>query len=261
HTAHLNAIVNFGKENGTISKDLNVKLPVYSMLHSGRDISKTEITGIFKLLKREMKRDPSLREATTISLALFMLNIAFQGLAPTDFARLKVGDVSFTSLSLYNKEYSGRKKDAKEEVVIVNTYRQKTKQPVKIVAVSGPVKDILKALMKGKNSDDFLLPCFKTGREYTAEQRQNRLANFFNKMSRVINSELRKNGVLFTRTKITFYYARHAFCNLVDSLDIPRHLIQYLIGHRVSVLERNYLRQISSSEQAAISKRLFALIS
>lgn len=58
--------------------------------------------------------------------------------------------------------------------------------------------------------------------------------------------------------RVTFYYARHAFCNLIDGLDVPRHLIQHMIGHRTTVLETNYLRKITPWEQAQLSNAILS---
>lgn len=85
-------------------------------------------------------------------------------------------------------------------------------------------------------------------------QRQNRLANYFYKISRHINE------CVPLHRRITFYFARHAFCNLADSLDVPRHIIQTLIGHRTSVLEKSYPRAATLNEQYLISEKIFDIL-
>lgn len=115
--------------------------------------------------------------------------------------------------------------------------------------------------MAGKKDDDYLLSCFNPSVCYSASQRQNRLANYFNMMARNLNKAVSKyyrQHNLGESRRITFYFARHAFCNLVDSMDVPRHIIQNMVGHRSSVLEMSYLRPITPWQQAQISHTLLS---
>ncbi|MDE5712469.1 MAG: hypothetical protein K2I16_02435, partial [Muribaculaceae bacterium] len=97
---------------------------------------------------------------------------------------------------------------------------------------------------------------------YTPEQRQDRLANYFYKLSSNLNKALKEENIdrdeMGDTRRVTFYYARHAFCNLIDGLDVPRYLIQHMIGHRTTVLETNYLRRITPWEQAQLSNAILS---
>lgn len=262
HISRLNAVINMGKENGDISRTFSPKLPSYPLFPTDRNLSEKDIKEIYRLFKIKIKRDPKIRNEDTLSLAIFILDIAFQGLAPTDLASLTVGDLSFSVVAPDFNKLDKHSNDNKNiEVVTIKTLRRKTGIPVSIATVLQPIRQIIKVLTTGKRDDDYLIPCYDRNKPYSPEQRQSRLANFFHKMTICLNSVIEANCGKQVRRQITYYYARHAYCNLVDSLDIPRHLIQYLIGHRVTVLERSYLRRITLSEQAAISSRLFQLLS
>lgn len=257
----LKTVINFGKEAGWIDSRLKVKMPRYHTAVSDYNLSHSEISEIYSLFRKHISRDPSMKRLETLSLALFILEIAFQGLAPVDMARLRVGDILLTSIPLPDKigdlRFADNHTPPHIEVAIVKTFRKKTGIPVSIVADTTLVGKILESLMKDKCDDDYLLPCFSKDKTYTPEKRQNRLANFFNLLAARLNDTLGTIG--FTR-RVTYYFARHAFCNLVDSLDVPRHIIQHLIGHRTTVLERSYLRTITPSEQAYISHRIYRLL-
>lgn len=149
-------------------------------------------------------------------------------------------------------------------MVIANTTRQKTGRPVTIVAWLEPIREVVKALTRSKENDDYLIPCFCKQKVLTPEQRQNRLANYFNKMARLLNHILDEHYAgsdRLTHRAISFYYARHAFCNMADSLDIPRHIIQRMVGHKATTLEKNYLRPITLWEQALVSREIFRTLS
>ncbi|MDE7109765.1 MAG: hypothetical protein K2O49_07360, partial [Muribaculaceae bacterium] len=262
HVARFNAVINLGKNNGCISRNFCPKLPAYPLFPSDRSLSEKNLKDIFLLFNHKLKNDPHIKKDDTLSLALFILDIAFQGLAPTDLAALKIRDLKFSTLSSgFNPTIDDFGDGKNVEIVTIKTLRQKTGIPVSIATALSPIKHIIKALSKGKRSDDYLIPCFDKKKNYTLEQRQARLANFFHKMTVSMNSAICSHYGFLSDRKVTFYFARHAYCNLVDSLDIPRHLIQYLIGHRVTILEKNYLRRITVAEQVAISCKIFQILS
>lgn len=173
------------------------------------------------------------------------LGIAFQGLAPSDLARLRLRDIKTKMLIIDGNE---------ECFIVVKTHRVKTGVPVNIVAWRNPVVEILQSLMQRKNDDEYLLDCFAKDEILTEAQMQNRLCYYFGKISRSLLLPIGKERETH---QITYYYARHAFCNIVDGLDLPRNVIQKMVGHRLSVLERSYLRGITEEEQAKVSVRVF----
>lgn len=250
-TARLKAVVSFGCAAGLVHLQTRLSFPRYYSATADRNLSVAELAGMGGILKDRLGADRMLHDETTMAFALFMLDVAFQGLAPTDLASLRVRDLSFRSLT-------GETGGEALEGVVIDTVRRKTGVPLRIVAWLPAVRPLILPMTEGRAPDDYLIPCFDRNREYTDAQRQSRLANFFGRMSGLINRELkasRPSGA----GRVTFYYARHAFCNLADSLDMPRHLIQKMVGHRQTVLEKNYLRPPTDHEQALVSRAILSL--
>ncbi len=265
--SRMKAVLNYGRDNGWISSTVIAKIPAKLMVARDRNLSAASINKIFNIFKISMGEDPQFKMGTTFALGIFVLGIAFQGLAPVDIASLKVGQLKFLTISpppACNSKHGAEigindfHYNEAIDVIIVKTARQKTGQEVMIVAASNPIKPFIDHLIQDKVKDDYLLPCFDKKRDYTESQRQDRLSNYFHKLSKDLNKALETSDVNRDDTgefrKITYYYARHAFCNLIDGLDVPRHLIQHMIGHRTSVLETNYLRKITPWEQANLSR-------
>ncbi len=267
-----NAVVNFGRDAGLISKKLKVALTPYYLLPGNRNLTGEEICNVFSAFIESMKTDPDVMKKETEALGIFVLDIAFQGLAPVDLANLKIKSLNFTEIHAFDKnprrymedEDYRKKYDSPQnriKAITLSTTRKKTGRPVQIVASTLGIEEFIRRLISGKNDEDYLLSCFDPMVEYTPSQRQNRLANYFNMMARHLNKALVKYHTrhnLGGCRRVTFYFARHAFCNLVDSMDIPRHIIQNMVGHRSSVLETSYLRPISPWEQAKISHTLLS---
>lgn len=265
--SRMKAVLNYGRDNGWINSTVIAKIPAKLMVARDRNLSESSINKIFNIFKTSMGEDPEFKRGTTFALGIFVLGIAFQGLAPVDIASLKVGQLRFLTISPppTSNCKSGIEKGINVfnyndsiDVIIVKTARQKTGQEVTIVSDRTPIKPFIDHLIHNKVKEDYLLPCFDNARDYTESQRQDRLSNYFHKLSIDLNKALEASDVNRDETgefrKITYYYARHAFCNLIDSLDVPRHLIQHMIGHRTSVLETNYLRKITPWEQANLSR-------
>ncbi|MDE6754053.1 MAG: hypothetical protein K2J82_05495 [Muribaculaceae bacterium] len=260
-SSKLNAVINYGKENGHLPPTFSPRIPFYPIYPADRNLSAPEIKTIYHLYLKKISEDPKFREVSTLALGLFILDIAFQGLAPVDLSELKISDLSFPVLHSAPNYFGNNIADS-IRAVKVTTCRKKTSQPVTITAAYQPIKHILDYLMRDKDPDDYLIPCFSKYKSYSETQRQSRLANFFRKVSVNLNKAI--NGLKLpehnTMRPITFYFARHAFCNLIDSLDVPRHIIQHMIGHRTSVLEKSYLRTLTDYEQASLSQKLFHLL-
>ncbi len=267
-----NAVVNFGRDAGFLPKRLKIALPPYCLLPADRNLTGEEICNIFQAFSEAIKSDPEIKKKETEALGVFILDIAFQGLAPVDLANLRVKALNFRTLHAFEKNPRRYMEDEeyrltydspenRMKTVIFSTTRKKTGRPVQIVAATVGIEKFILGLMSGKGSEDYLLPCYDSSINYSVTQRQNRLANYFNMLARNLNKGLSryyKRHDLGDHRRITFYFARHAFCNLVDGMDIPRHIIQNMVGHRSSVLETSYLRPISLWEQAKISHALLS---
>lgn len=252
----LKAVVRFAVANGWLQCLRGFRFPKYVAVCRDRNCSREELLILGKLALRETATSSLPPKGKALSLTVFLLCLAFQGIAPVDMASLRIKDLTF-----------GKVRDGKTgramETVAVDIFRRKTGVPVHIVAYYPPIRSLLRQLMRGRTANDFLIPCFDKAKTYTDSQRQNRLSNFFHKLTESLNAclreECRQTG-LEPPARITYYYARHAFCNLTDSLDIPHHLIRKLVGHRQTVLVRSYLRPPTDLEQALVSQSVLSLI-
>lgn len=254
-------ILKLGQDSRLINHPVNI-IPLKRGNYSKpKSLTEIEIRHIFATYRECLLSDPQIRNKGTMAVGLFILDIALQGLAPVDLAELRVDSIKPRKIDISdNTLLTGMthndEKDHTIDGFTISTQRRKTGNPVFIVSSLYGLEALMNKLTAGKNKEDYLCECFNTSLILNETQRQNRLANYFNMHSRQLNTELRdyyRRHGLGTPKKISYYWARHAFCDIVDSMDIPRHIIQHLIGHRTSVLETNYLRRLTLEEQAAIS--------
>lgn len=252
HISTLKSVINFGKKSGLIPLTRLFDFPKDRPRTSvNRNFELSIIAQIWKLAEVMTEKDILLSNLSTQSLAIFCLMIAFQGLAPVDMANLKVGDLEFITISCGEAEI---------EAIRINTCRIKSNMPVCIVVPIHEIKHLISPYIKNKSLSDYVFGCYEYGKSYSDKQRQNRLSNYFNKCAKELNKEvseyLLSNGIELTN-RITYYCARHAYCDLADSMDVPRYLIQQLVGHRTSILESSYIRPLSTLEQLRISQSIF----
>lgn len=196
-----------------------------------RDLLPEETAQLLTECRRRILSDPMLEGLEARSAAIFTLAFAFQGLAPVDLAALRVGDIH-----------------CQGNAVEISLRRRKTNRPVQILAYRPALDIILNPLMRGKEPDDFLIDCFDRKVERTERQKIWRLSNYFH----VLTDHLpHPEG-----RRVTFYFARHAYCNALEEADVPRHIIRKLVGHAPGVLERCYLRPPSRAELLQLSRSI-----
>lgn len=252
----LKAVLAFASAAGWHNSPRPFTYPKYVVVSKDRNCTLQELRLIAGIMSRNLSGGVPFLTESTLSLAIFVLDIAFQGIAPVDLATLKIKDLVYKDL--YDVK-TGRRL----EVVAIDTSRRKTGNPVRIVVYAPPIKPIIAALTNGRPDDGYLIPCFDNGKAYSDKQRHDRLANYFHKMTELMNREISLECERTETTgmrRVTYYCARHAFCNLADGLDIPHHLIRKMEGHRQTVLERSYLSPPSDVEQALVSESILSLI-
>lgn len=198
-----------------------------------RNMQPDRLNALLSLCRTQVAADPELKQRDTYALALFALCFAFQGLAPVDIAGLHVGDLTISG-----------------DAVEVSLCRRKTGRPVQILASAKHLQAILTPMMAGKGGTDYLIDCYSANENLTDSQRIWRLANYFHTLARHLPQVDGHN--------ITYYYARHAYCNAMEEADVPHHIIRKLIGHSSGVLERSYLRPPSRAELLLLSQTLLA---
>lgn len=254
----------FGVENRFILNPYTITLKKYPYQAENRDISNEDFTKIINIFKKEIAANTPAKKMECLSL--FCLDIAFQGLAPLDFAKIKISDLELCTIQkididteLMRNDLSYYENINKEQryfdVIKINTYRTKTNTFVPICCEYHTIRPILYHLCKGKEKNDYLINCYNSKREYNEKQLHNRCGNYFMQQSTKL-SYLLENQIQ-SQKKVTFYIARHAFINCLDKKNIPHDLIRKMVGHKSSTLEKSYINKATDWEQAEIIYKIF----
>lgn len=253
-TLGLSGVLTYARSQGWLPEDYRMRLPGLSKVHTvhRRDMDPQQIRALRELTRRRIIDDPLLTQRETYALALFELDFAMQGLAPVDLALLRVNMIRELPIQLADGIW--------HPAYIVETARRKTGVPVRIVMDGSVIAPIMSVLMTGRNSYDYLLPILSDDEPLTERQQMHRIANWFRSRADALNVAL---GALPSgqrpESRVTYYYARHAYCQSVDKLDIAPHILRRLIGHAPTTLERHYLAPLTLADQLEVSMRLLAL--
>lgn len=253
-TLGLSGVLTYARSQGWLPEVYRMRLPGLSKVHTvhRRDMDPQQIRALRELTRRRMTDDPLLTKRETYALALFELDFAMQGLAPVDLALLRVNMIRELPIQLADGIW--------HPAYIVETARRKTGVPVRIVMDGSVIAPIMTVLMTGRNPYDYLLPILSDDETMTERQQMRRIANWFRSRADALNVAL---GALPSgqrpESRVTYYYARHAYCQSVDKLDIAPHILRRLIGHAPTTLERHYLAPLTLADQLEVSMRLLAL--
>lgn len=253
----------FGVENRWITRPFVFTLKRYAYEPNNRDITFEDFTKIIGLYKKQIQANFGVNEYE--SLAIFCLDIAFQGLAPYDFANIKIKDLNLCIISnidpnfeakLNDEYYLDKIKERQEfrKVIKIRTHRAKTNTFVPICCDFNTIRPILYYLCKGKTKEDYLLNCFSINKEYTEKQYHTRCGNYFMQLSNKLNPFLHEVELSI---KVTYYIARHAFINALDKMNIPHDLIRKMVGHKTNTLEKSYINKPTDWEQSEVIFRIF----
>lgn len=220
--------------------------------YKNRYLSVSELTQIFKLWRdiektHTKKCTPAERDA----LSLFILSILLQGLSPIDIANLKISDLHVSKIKINSRL---------EPIFILDTYRAKTGNPIRIIMDKKYVMPILQIFLINKYPSDYIINCFDKSINYTPAQKACKLSNWYFKKSKDLNAILRREEIIYDNRKVTYYFARHAYCNLLDHLEVAPHIIRQLVGHSQTVLEKSYLRPLTPERQWSISTQIAKFI-
>lgn len=264
-----NSSYKFGVANRWIKNPYLYEIKKFPYKPQNRDITNEEFSQIINCYKKKLDGNWDVDEYK--GLALFILDVAFQGLAPIDLAKIKIKDLKFgvikkeeKNFELYLNDFQYRQNfDSNQEfreVIKIDTFRQKTGNSVPICTDYYSIRPILAYFCNNKSGEDYLIDCFKISRDYTEKQISNRCGNYFMQMSDSLN----KTMVEYCHTidvpsfkKITYYYARHAFVNRLDKMDISHDLIRKMVGHKDKTLERSYISKPTDWEQAEVISKIF----
>lgn len=250
----LSGVLTYARRQGWLPEDYRMRLPSLSKVHTvhRRDMDPQQLRALRELTRQRIADDPLLTQRETYALALFELDFAMQGLAPVDLALLRINMIRELPIQLADGIW--------HTAYIVETERRKTGVPVRIVMDGPSVAPIMSVLMTGRNPDDYLLPILSDDEPMTERQQMRRIANWFRSRADALNVSLSALPVgQRPSSRITYYYARHAYCQSVDKLDIAPHILRRLIGHAPTTLERHYLAPLTLADQLEVSMRLLAL--
>jgi hypothetical protein len=195
-----------------------------------------------------------------------------QGLAPYDLALIKIGDIKLKTIlkkdvdvELLNNSQDYKNKIEQEqeqrEVIIINTYRQKTERYVPICCDYSTARHLLYYFCKGKTKNDYLIDCFNASKTYNEKQLHNRCGVYFMNNANELNNYLKYHSEIINHTisnRVTYYIARHAFINHLDEIGTKHPLIRKMIGHKNNTLEKSYINKPTEWEQADIIYKIFS---
>lgn len=253
-TSGFSGVLTYARRQGWLPEGYRMRLPKLAKVRvtHRRDMDPQQLRALRELAHRRIADDPMLTQRDTYALALFELDFALQGLAPVDMAMLRVGMIRELPVQMADGTWL--------PAYIVETERRKTGVPVRIVMDGRAMAPIMTALMNGRDCTDYLLPILSDKEPLTERRQMRRIANWFRSRADALNAALsglapgqRPEG------RITYYFARHAYCQSVDKLDIAPHILRRLIGHAPTTLERHYLAPLSLADQLQVSMRLLAL--
>lgn len=131
-----NAVLNYARGCGLIPTSEKICLPRFNISRKDRNLDNDEVSHIMEAFKIAMAKDPKISKPTTMALGLFILDIAFQGLAPVDLASLKVKSMNLRTIYAFHKnpnlyasdsEYRRKYDDPNNRIRAVSIYTNRKK--------------------------------------------------------------------------------------------------------------------------------------
>ena len=162
------------------------------------------------------------------AIMLFALHVAFQGIAPVDMARIKVGDIEIKKIKKYevnqvkfnndsNYRMEMEAKQEEREVVLATLKRKKSSVTFTICADAECCKPLIEYYIEGKSKEEYLLPIME--KEMTDEQFTKKVGNYYTNKIKRLNAYMKRFCEIWDEYEqpkhITYYHARHAFVNLL----------------------------------------------
>lgn len=271
---HLAILSNFAYDNGYIRKRIKIKRIKYNSDLNEKSLTHTELSTIISFYKKEVQSGAfniNNIEDYDYALGIFILMIAFQGIAPVDISQLKVKDIEIEKLNsidynieekMNNPEYEDYYENNNRQTIVVNVPYHRTKTGVKVDICTDyfSIEPIIDCFCRSKNENDYIINCLDANKSYTDKQMKSRISNWFTKQVKVLNERLKYfciNNDFQLIKHITYYMARYTFVNTLNDMDISHNKIRKLIGHIDNTLERNYISKAEKIEQAEIIASIF----
>lgn len=262
-----NIVYKFGLENNYIKDYNKFKYNKQMRATKERYLTSSELNTMLTMYRDSLKIYNYLAEITPKQKAvfLFVLHIAFQGIAPCDMANLRVKDLEIEKIQtqetdlLQEREKYEQKKAETVEILNIKLYRQKTKTYVNIITYKKYIQEVLDYFTQNKTGNDYLIDCLDAKKTYTEKQRESRISNYYNKLNKCLNDYYKeiceRNDLIYKH--ISFYMSRHTFINKLYSMQVPENTIKRLVGHKDSTLQRYYIADVQKIEQANIIAEIF----
>lgn len=262
----------YAEEIGVIPFRKAIRIKNFKHEKEDKYLSTEEVSVILSAYKKDIvARARALEPQQELALSVFILMMAFQGIANIDLAGVRVKDIEIKTIKkisvdweqYYNSEEYKQKIDHEQEernVVVMTFYRRKTEARVEVCADYLSISPILQNLMREKSGDDYLIPCFSDKTIGNKKKEIERSGRFYHKLKVILNGYLKEFCEIWNLKEIenlTYYQARSAFVNQVADMDIPHNLIQKMLGQKQSVLEKHYLKPATQWEQSEVSYRIF----
>ena len=262
-----NIVYKFGLENNYIKDYNKFKYNKQMQATKERYLTSSELNTMLTMYRDSLKIYNYLAEITPKQKAvfLFVLHIAFQGIAPCDMANLRIRDLEIETIQtqetdlLQDREKYEQNRPGTLEILNIKLYRQKTKTYVNIITYKEYIKEVLEYFTQNKTGNDYLIDCLDAKKTYTEKQRESRISNYYNKLNKVLNDYYKeicvRNDLIYKH--ISFYMSRHTFINKLYSMQVPENTIKRLVGHKDSTLQRYYIADVQKIEQANIIEQIF----
>lgn len=251
----------YAKGRDLVEKHRPLKYKVYKHYkkEEGRDLDPTEISALINAYKKDCILKTRIKKNHKDAMMLWMLHLAFQGVAPVDMGNLKVGDFKFDkvykirpNIEKYNnepdyKEQVDRDQEVRE-VVKLRFNRDKTSTPVTVVVDRESVEPLLEYYIYGRDKNEYVLPIRKEGMDNETFTKK-RKSYYGNKIKR-INVYMKWYCKFFEvppLQHITYYQARHAFINMLNDLDphkFPQTLLKRMVGQLDDVMNQYYIKPV-----------------
>lgn len=244
----LRGVCSYGRKEGYIPSDQELSFPCYPHRSVERNLSDLQLMNIVRLGIKAITDDTGLNKLSTLAVSIFILDILLQGPAPVDLANIKAGQFVKVRVPMADGTLF--------EGLSLTLSRRKTGNTFIVMIEKSMADMILEPFLRDKEDNDYLIPCFGSHEQLSDKQRHYRLANRFHSFSVALNRMFKAAGITEECVNVTYYYARHAYCNLLDRLDIPPHIIRRMIGHTPGVLERHYLQGMTPADHAYIAREL-----
>ena len=265
-------VYSYAEEIGVIPFRKAIKIKNFKHEKKDRYLTTEDVSVILSAYKKDIvARTRALEPQQELALSVFVLMMAFQGIANIDLAGVRIKDVEIKTIKkisvdweqYYNSaDYKEQIDNEQEErnVIVLTFHRRKTKSRVEICADYLSISPIFGILTRGKGENDYLIPCFSNKTLGNEKKEIERCARFYNKLKLVLNDYLKEFCRIWNFQEIenlTYYQARAAFVNQVANMDISHNLIQKMLGQKQSVLEKHYLQPATQWEQSEVTYRIF----